>query len=613
MLVDQGNFDVAMEEIEGHLLLALDTETTGLRPYHGDRLFSLILATPDKAWYFNFHQAPDIPLKACLTPQHLQYMDLKLFRNHLRVWDLQNAKYDMHILWQEGVELAGEIWCTKVHGRILYNDHMKYSLADQLKLIGLHKDDAVKAYVKKHKLWAKIPLPGKKDTYEVQHYDKVPFELILPYGELDGTGTASLGLYQRNEIGKNDEDSIPGKTLGNVCRMEQRLTKTVFRMERVGVMCDIPYCQKAVAYEEDRAEKYIGEFRKITGHQYKASNPLFQEVFASEKEKWGTTKKGAPSFEADILETFTHPAASLVLGLRDAKSKADFYNTFIFRADAKGVVHPDFDPSGTKHGRFSSREPNFQNLTADEDDDLEQEFIVRRALIPRPGFVFIMPDYDQMEYRFMLETACDMFNKESPLTALVKTGLDVHEATSQSVQEKSGKQVSRKICKIANFLTLYGGGPGKLAKAVGVSYAEACKIREAIFHAAPEIQDYIERVMAVANTRKYITNWLGRRCYFPNSRFTYKAPNYHISGGCADVVKTAMNEIDELLQGYHSRLVMTVHDELPIEVHESELASVPHAVKQIMENVYPSKYLKLTTGMEWSAKSLGDKIKGFPI
>jgi DNA polymerase-1 len=88
--------------------------------------------------------------------------------------------------------------------------------------------------------------------------------------------------------------------------------------------------------------------------------------------------------------------------------------------------------------------------------------------------------------------------------------------------------------------------------------------------------------------------------------------NYLIQGGCADVVKVAMNRVDELLLGKKSRMVLTIHDELPCEVHESEVAFIPQQVKEIMETVFPYKYLPLTCGMEWSDKSLGDKKKGFP-
>ena len=217
-----------------------------------------------------------------------------------------------------------------------------------------------------------------------------------------------------------------------------------------------------------------------------------------------------------------------------------------------------------------------------------------------------------MEYRLLLEVACLLVKRETNLVKLIKSGLDVHEATSQNVKQFSGIDIPRKTAKIANFLTLYGGGIGKLSAALGTNTQAATKVRTAIFGAAPEIKTYIEEISRIAQERQYIINWLGRRVQLPNARLSYKAANYHISGGCADVVKVAMNRIDEYLLDKKSRMILTIHDELPIEVHESEIAEVPRVVKEIMESVYKAKYLDLTTGMEYSSKSLGDKIKGFP-
>ena len=242
--------------------------------------------------------------------------------------------------------------------------------------------------------------------------------------------------------------------------MERKLTKVVFEMERRGVLVDVPYCQKAQAYENDRAEKALQAFKGSVGREFSASPLLFKEIFASEKEKWvygEPTKTGQinPSFDSDVLATFDNPAAREILDYRDAKSKSDFYAGFLYHADANGILHPHFNPDGTRTGRFSSSDPNLQNLT-DEEGLEEQEFIVRRAIVPRPGHVFLMLDYQAVEYRMMLDYA-----QEMELIEKVKEGLDVHEATASLVG------VTRKAAKNAQFLML----PlrRRISKAVGCS------------------------------------------------------------------------------------------------------------------------------------------------
>lgn len=617
MIVSKPDFDATLSYLKAQNRLGLDSESTGLRMYHGDRIFSLILATPDEAYYFNFleYPPPDFDHDFLLKPVHMAMLQAELFDDENKLWFIQNAaNFDLPIMFQSQLLLRGTIHCTKAIGRVVRNDEREYSLASQLQRIGRAKSEAVEEYITKHKLFTVIKVPGKKDQVKLKHFDKVPFDIIGPYGELDGTGVAALGEWQCEQIAKQDAeiDLPPNRSLTRVMENERRLQKTIFRMKDVGVQIDTKYCERAIAYENDLEAKAKEEFKRITGKTYLASGKLFGEVFADEKENWGSTKKGNPSFDSDVLAGLKSPAAKEILKIRDGKSKSDFYNGFLYHADSRGILHPNFNPEGTIHGRFSSSDPNFQNLTKeDSDEEIASEFIVRRAIIPRPGFFLIMPDFQQMEYKFALEMACRVVEKLTPLGEMIVAGHDFHDATGSRVREVAHKEYPRKIIKNANFLTLYGGGDRKLAETLGIPQREAKIIRASIKQAAPEINKYIETVMAVAEQRKYVINWLGRRNHFVFRSMSYRAPNYLISGGCADIVKIAMNRIDEYLLGKKSRLIMSVHDELPIEVHESE-DEVPSAIHAIMEGVFESKYIPLTVGMEYSIKSLGDKIKGFP-
>lgn len=615
MIVTRSNFEEVLAGLMQAPKLALDTETTGLRMYHSDRLFSLILAdSASRAFYFNFQPYEGLHPEMVLNSWHLEKRMAKLFeRTDINIWYLQDAKFDMRILAQEGLFLAGPIHCTKAIGRVEYNAHFDYSLGAQLHRIGLSKDDKVKEYIETHKLWDWVEIPGKSKRAKALHYDRVPFEIITPYGETDGTGTFALGESQVASITKQvlEEDSqlstTPGglreRNLFKVLANERRITHTVFKMEHVGVLIDRDFCKRAIEYEGGRKSGFERAFKSETGSDYKSSNPLLQRVFESEKSKWQFTEKNNPSFDSDILKTFESPLAKTVLAIREAKSKLDFYNGFLYHADRHGRIHPSFNPDGAAHGRFSSSEPNFQNLT-DEEDTSDEEFIVRRAIIPKPGLKLLSIDWQGMEYRFMLENACRLIGEETELVRLVKGGLDVHEATAL-VASKSGITITRKAAKTSNFLTLYGGGNPKLAEGLGCTLAQAKAIRFAIFNGAPEISRYIRWVTSKAETQGYITNWLGRRSWFPNRSFAYKAPNYHCSGGCADVAKIAMNRIDDLLAHRNSRMTMMIHDEFVFEIAPTEEGLV-HDIQWIMETVYPSKYLTLTTEASWSEKSLGD-------
>ncbi len=640
MIVTRSQFSVVVAALSEKTWLSLDTETTGFRMYHGDRLFSIIIAYKEDAYYFNFNPldfkhssegeeiASELDRELVLSQEHLADLQYLLFSDPAKLWFIQNAaNFDLGILAVDGIFLAGTIHCTKAIGRVEYNDHQHvrtspekkaekpYSLAAQLYRIGEFKDDKVAAYVKEHDLKSIIIKPGGAE-YEQQHYDRVPMKLMVPYAEQDATGTYKLGVHQIRSIERQDllqPELAPTRNLKRVMQNERRLQKTIFNMRHVGVKVDLDYCKRAAAYEADRSLKAADKFKRETGHEYSASSKLFEKIFESEKAKWSYTDKGNPSFDADALALLESPAAKFILEMREAKSKSDFYTGFLWFADRDGVVHPDYNPEGAVHGRFSSSNPNFQNLTSEEDEEeIAQEFIVRRAIVPRDGYVFIMPDYDQMEYKFMLEQACRLMREETALAKLVVGGMDFHKATVANVDRVGGK-IDRKQAKTVNFLTLYGGGVELLSQNLKIPFSAAQGIQNAIFQSAPEIRKFINACIDSARQRGYVINWMGRRSHFSNSRFAYKAPNYIISGGCADVVKEAMNNIDDELASTKSRMVMTVHDELPTEIHESEIAKLPYLIKEHMERVYQSTYIPLTTGMEWSAKSLGDKIKGFPV
>lgn len=604
MIVTRSNFREIVNRIEGAPKRALDTETTGLRPHHGSRLFSIIIAiSPTDVFYFNFQAYPGLPPEQVLTPFHLQQLQACLDQPDV-LWYMHNAKFDLAMLSREGLQVKGTIHCTKAMARIEYNEWLTYSLADCAERIGLKKDDAVEKYIKQHDLWEWEDIPGKKQRKKNLHYDRVPFDIITPYAETDATVCYRLGDSQEASfarIAASQTQLTPRAQQRNIIENERALTSVVFRMEQRGVLVDRAYTERAGKYEADRAEKALSEFKRETGRDFVASPKLFAEVFADEKDKWAYTELGNPSFDADVFKSFTHPAAAHVLAFRDAKSKCDFYAGFLYHSDHHGILHPNFNPDGTRTGRFSSSDPNFQNLTAEEGLEA-QEFLVRRAIIPRPGFIFLMPDYDQMEYRMMLDYA-----EERELIAKIKGGLDVHTATAEMMG------VSRKEAKTINFMLLYGGGAQKLATALGISLDAAKALKAKYFSVLPGVMRFINEVQAAVNTRGYIRNWAGRRCYYPNLEFAYTAPNTLIQGGTADVNKFGLVAIDKYLASMRSKLVLTIHDENPIEAHEDEAEIVAKTVKQIMESVYPYKHLPLTVGMEYSRKSLGDKVKGFPV
>lgn len=606
MLVTEKNLEKVIEALRKQDYLGLDTETTGLQSYLHDRLFSLVISSVDGSFYFNFQPYADLSAEWVL-PREEAFTKLSvLFKDSEKTWYIHNAKFDLSILMHEPVAIAGRVWDTEVYGRLQYNRYMKYGLDSLCEKIGERKDPTVEDYISKHKLYTWDKALGKEKKAKLKHYDRVPFEIMSKYGEKDGDLVYKLGEHQRLELARMTALS-PNGSLTRVIKNEAELTKVCFAMEKIGIKIDRNYCTRGYDYEIGRAEEAAGKFEAITGEKFVDSGKALAKAFDAVGEVYPRTEKGNPSFKQDVLEKFESPLAQLVLDNRKAIKKAStYYANFLYFSDPHDRIHPNMRQAGTDTGRFSYSEPNLQNVPKEEDSPM----LVRSAFIPTSDeWCFVMIDYDQMEYRLLLDYAAQL-----DVISKVLGGLDVHQATA----DRMG--VSRKEAKTLNFLLLYGGGNEKLAHALDISVEKATSLKRSYFSQLPKIKSFTRKVIDRAETRGSIYNWTGRSYHFPFmkdprtgklSRFAHRSPNHIIQGGCADIVRYAMVECHAFLRDYRSRMLITVHDEILFEIHKSELDIVPE-LRNIMESAYPYKYLPMTCGVDHSWLNWGEKVKGLP-
>ncbi len=606
MLVKRSQVVNVLRKFDRSGCFGLDTETTGLQPYNGDKLFSIILADEIDSYYFNFSDNPSFTSEEILDDSHKQMLRGILANPGAR-WYLANAKFDMGMLDNEGIDIHGDIHCISAIGRVVYNRRLKYSLGSEAKLIGEEKSSAVDDYIKKHKLFDLVTPPGKKKREKLPHFELVPKEVIVPYAEIDASLVRRIGIHQESQLSRIVAETprdVP--SMIQVSENEKRLTKTCFRMEKIGVKINREFCRKALVHEQQKMQEASLAFESLCGLPFNDGRNTLVEAFTKLGLKYPLTKKKNPSFTDDVLEDVKHPLAETIRNFRDANKRAGtYYSSFLYYADNNDILHANIRQGGTDTGRVSYSTPNLQNIPKEE--DTSQEFVVRRAFIPRSPDTFLgLFDYQQMEYRMMVEYAGEMH-----LVEAILGGLDVHEATAQLMG------ITRKEAKTINFMLLYGGGPGKLAAALGISLESARALKDRYFETLPNVRRFSRACMEAADQRGFIFNWLGRRCYYPEyydsereewTKGVYRAPNHLIQGGCGDVVKVAMNRVDDYLMDKKSKLILQVHDELMIEIDRSEEFIIP-VVKKIMETAYPYKHIPLTVDFSRAEKSWADKVK----
>lgn len=598
-MVKRSELQDVVRKLQQTKILSVDTETTGLRVWDKDFLFSIIIADKEQEYYFNFQHYEEMDQESYLTKDDVPLIQ-EIFQNPEQTIYMANAKFDLAVLSRIGIEIKGITKDVLMMNRLIYNEHLEYSLAACAKRMGFEKSDAVEEFIDKENLWVWLNIPGKKIRSKQKFFSKVPLRVIVPYGKKDARITFDLGEKEVREIVRLSENGPEHLNMRHVLNNEIELTRTCFEMERVGIKIDKEYCLKAYFHSKQSCDGAAKKIENMTGVPFVDSNKSLAEIFSKFGEIGAKTEKGNPSFTEAALRTIQGEAKDLaesVLEYREFYKKATtYYQSFLYFADSNSIVHANILQAGTTTGRFSYRDPNLQNIPKEEEGELK----VRKAFVPREDFCFVEFDYKQMEYRLMAEYA-----NEPELVTKINAGVDIHEATAQMMG------VDRRTAKTLNFMLLYGGGAQKLATALSIGLEEAKALKSKYFMALPKIKKFIRDVTGVAERRGFVINWLGRRCHFPNRDFSYKAPNALIQGGTADIVKVAMNKIYADLRDAKSRMVLQVHDSLLFEIHKDEMY-ILDPIKFTLEHTFPSKNLTMEVSMSHSWKSWGELIEGAP-
>jgi DNA polymerase-1 len=588
--LDESAEDIAAEK-EGS---GLDTETYGTGFW--DKMFSLQIATGRNVWYYNFHDYGDsTPI---LSRGDVLSALSGVISNPELWWYIHNAKFDLRRMALEGSKLQGQVHCTQMQERFVYNQHQLYSFDACLKRRGMEKDDAVKKYVIENKLWTMV------DGDKRLHYEKVPFPIMFEYGCSDAERVRILGIDQRKQL-----------EMHAFYHNDLQLQKVAYEMEEIGITVRTDYAQGGLEYERAKQESVRQQLSDLAGEPFRSGPKWLRTIFDRYGVPYRTNPKtGNPKFDKGELDKIDHPIAGLIRQYRrHEKYGGTYYDVY-----AKNeVIHAEIKLHGTDTGRFSYAEPNLQNVPKEETLDEAIPFQVRGCFTPRTNdHVFVMVDFNQQEFRLLLDYA----GEHELIRRINDHGEDVHQATADLVG------VTRKMAKTINFGLLYGMGSAKLAQSLKVSEKEAGSIKEQYFGKLPKVQRLIRAIIQKAERQKYVTTWVGRKLHVPSPwrdpdtgamvRFEYVMPNHLIQGGCGDIARMAMVPIDSLLRKEcrHSAMLLQVHDELLFEIHRTELGIIPEIVK-IMENTYrPFNGMKLTCGVDHSWVSWGkrDVVAGFP-
>lgn len=398
-------------------------------------------------------------------------------------------------------------------------------------------------------------------------------------------------------------------------------SKILGLMENRGLLLNLKLLEKIA---EELAERLVETEKNIydsVGHQFNINSPkqLAEVLYDELQLPSGRGKSGRTTQEAKLSKLRAlHPVVSSILNYRElSKLQNTYVQPFmdaVRPAIQKGeppIIHTDFNQAGASSGRFSSNNPNMQNLPAR--GEWAPRF--REVFVPRDGFQMVSIDYSQIDLRVMAHVSND-----HSLAQDFKEEKDIHLETAVRIFDKQHDQITsdeRAFGKTINFGVLYGQTKYGLSRMLGISTEDAEKYIKIYFENYKGVAEYVSQATIMAQEKGYVQTLMGRRRYIAglNSKnrqareaAVREAINMPIQGGSADIMKLAMLAVYDLIfDSYKDQafLLLQIHDELMFEVVDSKVEKFREEASKIMEGVVKLNVpLKVSAGHGMSMAEL---------
>lgn len=449
---------------------------------------------------------------------------------------------------------------------------------------------------------------GKKTTsfkdLAFDYAGKIFDEKLSPY-KMEAILDA-VGEIKEKEIKKADETELYDYTqksikeylkvdseyLINVLKkVEMPVSEILGKMERRGIKVDINYLENLNNEVKETLDRLAKEIYDSVGHEFNLNSPKqLGDVLFNELQLPGGNK---PSTREDVLEGLvgTHPCVEKLLEYREVSKVYGTYTSPLLemaKNDSNGSIHTDFKQTGTTSGRFSSINPNMQNIPASGTWSEK----LRKAFIPNDGFKFVGMDYAQMELRIM----ADMSNDDL-LIKDFRDGLDIHRATAARILDKEMEDVTKQergVGKTVNFAILFGQTPFGLSRLLKIDAQKASEYIQHYFEHYVGVENYIRILEKEAYKKGYVQSMLGttRRIAAVKSKnitarraALREAVNMPIQGTEADIMKLGMVRLNELIEKEfegQAYLILQIHDEFILEVKENRAEEFERKVEKIL-------------------------------
>ncbi len=574
-ILDWETFDAWLKKLDAASLAAFDTETTSLDPMQARLVgLSFAVAEGEAAYLPLAHRYAAVPQLLTFDEALAKLKPWLESPRHAKVG--QNLKYDMHVLANHGIRLAGVAHDTLLESYVVESDkgHDMDSMALRHLGIATIKYDEVTG----------------KGASRIG-FDQVDIARATEYSAEDADVTLRLheALYPRLA----EEPRLEALYRD----IEMPVMQILFRMERNGVLVDAPLLERQGQQLGLRMMEIERQAHEVAKQPFNLNSPKQIQEILFEREKLPVLKKtpsGAPSTDEEVLEQLAldYPLPKLILDYRGmAKLKSTYADKLPRSVDpATGRVHTNFAQSVAVTGRLASSDPNLQNIPIRTEEGRR----IRQAFVAPAGSRIVSADYSQIELRIMAHLSGD-----KGLLDAFAAGEDIHRATAAEVFGAAPAEVTseqRRYAKVINFGLIYGMSAFGLARQLGLERGAAQSYIDRYFARYPGVANYMESTRLQARERGYVETVFGRRLWLPEIKSAAPARrqaaeraaiNAPMQGTAADIIKLAMIAVQRWLDEarMHTLLILQVHDELVLEVPEDELDAVRRELPKLMAGV----------------------------
>lgn len=500
-----------------------------------------------------------------------------------------NGKYDLTVLLQHGMDVAGPIHDTMV---------LAWLLDPASRSLGLKAQAGLELDWQMTELNSIIGVGKKQITV-----DYAPIDTVAAYcgADVDATWQLFAKLLPRvNAAGLE----ILYRTI------ELPLLPVLTAMERTGILLDTSYLKEMSQRLGQRLQELELDLHRLAGREFnlRSTQQMSQVLFDDLKfPTRGIAKTASGHYSTAVSELEKLYALKAQLSTDQARvldlifeqrQLEKLRGTYVDALPAlvnpnTGRLHTSFNQAGAVTGRMSSSDPNLQNIPIRT--ELGRE--IRRAFVAPAGSLLISADYSQVELRILAHVA-----EEESLIEAFNNDQDIHVATASRLFHIPTDQVTKEqrgLAKTINFATIYGSSAFGISSRTDMDPGQARQFLSQYFAMYPRIEQYISDTKLKANQDGYVQTLLGRKRFFPelqnpslpvNQRMALErqAINAPIQGTAADIMKIAMLRLAEALQaqGLQARMLLQVHDELVIELPAHEREIVADLVRSVMSSAY---------------------------